>query len=208
MKALQFDHYGDIDVYQFKELPSPVPQPHEVLLDVRAAAINPIDGKIRKGQMGFLAGSRFPKGVGLDLAGVVVAVGKNVKRFKPNDEVFGTVSIKSPYGSVGTQTLASADELAHKPKTLSFAQAASLPVVANAALVGLRDVLHIPKRNPYPTQRMYGRYRHLRNPDRQDHGCQSHRCLRHPKHRTCPISRGRRHHRLQTTRSPPNIHTL
>ncbi|MCK6512686.1 NAD(P)-dependent alcohol dehydrogenase [Myxococcota bacterium] len=143
MKILQFDQYGDIDVYQFKELPTPTPQPNEVLLDVRAAAINPLDGKIRKGQMGFMVGNRFPKGVGGDVAGVVVAIGKNVKSLKVGDEVFGVVAMKSPYGSVATQTLAPAHQLALKPKQISFAQAASLPVVANAALVGLRDVLHL-----------------------------------------------------------------
>lgn len=115
------------------ELPRPASAPHQVLVKIHAAGINPLDTKIRAGQGGH-ANQPLPAILGLDMAGVVEAIGSAVTSFVPGDEVFGMV------GGVGKQqgTLAeyiAADEslLAHKPRSLTMGEAAALPLVTITA---------------------------------------------------------------------------
>ncbi len=121
------------------ELAKPSPAPHQVLVKIHAAGVNPLDTKIRAEQGGH-ANQPLPAVLGLDMAGSVEAVGSGVTSFVPGDEVFGMV------GGVGKQqgTLAeyiAADEslLAHKPSSLTMRQAAALPLVTITAWEGLVD---------------------------------------------------------------------
>jgi NADPH:quinone reductase-like Zn-dependent oxidoreductase len=139
MKAIVYEHYGPPDVLQFKEIATPAPADDEVLIHVRAASVNPLDWHFMRGEPWFIrlmTGLRKPKDerLGVDVAGVVEAVGKNVTQFKPGDEVFGGCR-----GAFAERVCAKEDELALKPSNLSFEQAAAVLVAAITALQGLRD---------------------------------------------------------------------
>jgi NADPH:quinone reductase-like Zn-dependent oxidoreductase len=138
MKAIVYTQYGPPDVLQFTEAAKPTPKDDEVLIKIHGASVNPID-QLFRGTPFFvriLTGLRKPKDtrIGSDVAGKVEAVGRNVTRFKPGDEVFGVCrGACAEYGCVIE------DKLALKPANLSFADAAAVPVAAITALQGLRD---------------------------------------------------------------------
>src|SRR2546426_2132997 len=91
MKALVFKRYGGLDRVAFADLPRPVPKPEEILVQVRAAGLNPVDNKIREGQMKPFLRLKLPATMGCDLAGIVVEVGHRVTPFKPGDAVFASI---------------------------------------------------------------------------------------------------------------------
>src|SRR6266481_5149969 len=91
MKALIFKRYGGPDQVTFADIPRPVPKPEEILVQVHAAGLNPVDNKIRKGEMKPLLHLQLPATLGSDLAGVVLDVGSDVTRFKPGDAVFASI---------------------------------------------------------------------------------------------------------------------
>jgi NADPH:quinone reductase-like Zn-dependent oxidoreductase len=140
MHAIVQDGYGSVDVLRFAEIDKPVIAANEVLVHVRAAGLDRGTWHFMTGQpylmriMGF--GLRRPKNPvpGLDVAGVVDAVGAEVTRFRPGDEVFGMAR-----GSFAEYAAARENKLAHKPVNLSFEQAATVPISGGTALQGLRD---------------------------------------------------------------------
>ena len=140
MKAIVHHCYGSADVLKFEEIAKPIAADDEVLVKVRAASINPLDWHYMSGTpyiMRMSAGLGAPENMrmGVDFAGIVEAVGRNVKRFKPGDEVFGGRT-----GALAEYVVVREDRtLALKPSNLSFEQAASIPVAAITALQGLRD---------------------------------------------------------------------
>src|SRR5271166_2352437 len=157
MKAIVFHHYGSPDVLHCEEIEKPVPRDNEVVIKVRAASLNPLDGGVMKGKpytFRLLSGLSKPKvtQAGVDVAGQVEAVGSNVTQFKPGDEVFG-VCIRYPQdsgvkvwisqGAFAEYVCAPESTLAIKPDNVSFEQAASVPVAAFTALQGLRDKGHV-----------------------------------------------------------------
>src|SRR6266850_5121247 len=138
MKAILNCEYG-VDNLQLRELEKPVPMDNEVLVRVRAASINPVDGHMIRGSwlMRPMSGMRKPKNTrfGTDFAGVVEAVGKDVTNFKPGDEVFGAKN-----GAVADYICVKADRaIVIKPGNITFEQAGSVGVAAVTALQGLRD---------------------------------------------------------------------
>ncbi|MFZ1085020.1 MAG: NAD(P)-dependent alcohol dehydrogenase [Terracidiphilus sp.] len=139
MKAIVYERYGPPEVLQFKELAKPAPADNEVLIKVRAASVNPLDWHFMRGEpwpIHLMLGLRKPKEIrlGVDVAGVVDAVGKDVTQFKPGDEVFGGCR-----GAFAEYVNAKEDTLALKPASLSFESAAAVPIAAITALQGLRD---------------------------------------------------------------------
>jgi NADPH:quinone reductase-like Zn-dependent oxidoreductase len=144
MKAA-YTRYGPPDVVEVKDLEQPVPKDGEVLIKVRAASVNPLDWKTMKGGpyiVRLLLGQRKPriKLLGVDVAGKVEAVGKNVSKFKPGDDVFGTCrGAFAEYACVSEARSILKSVLVAKPANVSFEQAASVPVAALTALQGLRD---------------------------------------------------------------------
>src|SRR5205814_456987 len=152
MKAAVYDRYGPPDVVQIADVDKPVPADNEVLIKVRAASLNPVDGHLMRGPLPLrlMTGLGKPRSgrLGVDVAGQVEAVGRNVTQFKPGDEVF-CVCIRDPQGSgvrVWIPQGAFADYacvpesvLVMKPDNVTFEQAASAPVAAFTALQGLRD---------------------------------------------------------------------
>ena len=89
MKAVRFDAYGDVNVLQVVDVPTPAPGPGEVLVQVKAAGINPGEAKIREGLLHARWPATFPSGQGSDLAGIVADAGLGVTRFAGGDEVIG-----------------------------------------------------------------------------------------------------------------------
>ncbi len=143
MRAIIHKEYGTADVMRLAEIDRPVIAAGELLVQVRAAGLDRGTWHVMTGQpyAGRLAfGLRAPKAavLGGDLAGVVVAVGSDVTRFHPGDEVFGVGK-----GSFAEYTAAREDKLAPKPSNLTFEQAAAVPVSALTALQGLCDVGHL-----------------------------------------------------------------
>jgi NADPH:quinone reductase-like Zn-dependent oxidoreductase len=138
MKAIVYHTYGSPDVLKCEDTPRPTPTADEVLIRVRAAAINPVDRLFRGTPylIRFLTGLRKPKETrfGRDVAGQVEAVGRNVTRFKPGDAVFGSCR-----GACAEYACAAESALALKPQNVTFEQAAAVPVAGYTALQGLRD---------------------------------------------------------------------
>jgi len=143
MKAILSCEYG-VENLQLREVEKPTPADNEVLVRVRAASVNPVDGHLMRGNilMRLLGGGlRKPKNTrfGTDFAGVVKAVGKNVTDFKAGDEVFGAKN-----GAVADYICVKADRaIVIKPGNITFEQAGSVGVAAVTALQGLRDSGHI-----------------------------------------------------------------
>ncbi len=141
MKAVVYTNYGSPDVLEIRDIKKPAPNDDQVLVKVRAASLNPLDWHFMEGTPYIMralgAGLRKPKDprLGVDLAGEVEAVGKNVTQFKPGDEVFGT-----GHGAAFAEYVcAGKTKLALKPANLTFEQAAAVPVAGLTALQGLRD---------------------------------------------------------------------
>ena len=135
IKAIQVHDYGHADQLKLEQIPQPEPQEGEVLVRVYAAGVNPVDWKLRSGLMKNFWLSTFPYVPGADLAGVVEKVGTGVTAFQPGQAVFG----RSSNGSYTEYSIAPANALALKPKTLSFDEAATIPVGATTAWQGLFD---------------------------------------------------------------------
>ena len=132
MKRVQYHRYGGPDVLSLDEAPTPAPGRGQVLVRVRAAAANAMDWKIRRGEMRPMTGRTFPRGVGHDFAGVIDRVGEGVTRFHVGDEVLGAARLQHA-GAFAEFVLAEERSVAHKPEALTFAQAATLPVVGLTA---------------------------------------------------------------------------
>src|SRR5215813_3201982 len=139
MKAIVYDNYGPPEVLRLQEIAKPVPNDNQVLVRVRAASVNPLDWHYMEGTpyivrlIGFGLFKPSEKQLGVDFAGTVEAVGRNVTQFKPGDDVFGART-----GAFGEYVCASPDRMARKPTNLTFEQAAAVPVAAITALQGLR----------------------------------------------------------------------
>src|SRR3954453_328740 len=129
MKAFVVDRYGKDVKLRAAEGPEPVVGDHDVLVDVRAAGVNPLDSKIKAGEFKLIFPHKPPFAVGHDLAGVVLAVGSAVQRFVPGDEVYGRVR-DDRIGTFAERIAVAEDDLAWKPAAVSMAEAASLPLVA------------------------------------------------------------------------------
>jgi NADPH:quinone reductase-like Zn-dependent oxidoreductase len=132
MKALVLKRYGGAKNVEFAELPRPTIQPDEILVQVHAAGLNPIDNKIPTGSFKPIIKLRLPATMGSDLAGIVVETGSRVTRFKVGDAVFASTfglgaGVLAEYAAVPERVAA------HKPDRLDFVQAASIPMVGLTA---------------------------------------------------------------------------
>ena len=122
-----------------RELPDPRPQADEVLVRVRAAGVNPVDWKICQGQLRFILHPKFPFVPGGDIAGEVVSTGPEATEFKSGDPVVGFVELKRG-GAYSELAVAKKTAVALKSPSLSFIEAASLPIAGCTALQALRDL--------------------------------------------------------------------
>ncbi len=144
MKAIVYEKYGPPDVLEFREVEKPIPKDNEVLVEVHAASVNDWDWGLLRGKplMNRLAVSGLLKPkikiLGGDIAGRVEAVGRNVSRFKPGDEVFGDLS-GCGFGGFAEYVCARENALVLKPASMTFEEAAAVPQGAVLALQGLRN---------------------------------------------------------------------
>jgi len=145
LKAVVVTQYGPpTDVLQLREVATPAPAEDEVLIRLYASSVNPLDGFTIRGPLFFfpkLGRLLKPKHkiAGADFAGRVESVGRDIKRFRLGDEVFGASFEGKGLGGFAEYACAREDSLALKPSNLSFEQAAAVPVAAVTALQGLRD---------------------------------------------------------------------
>ncbi|MEH1937735.1 MAG: NAD(P)-dependent alcohol dehydrogenase [Nostoc sp.] len=137
MKAVVIRRYGAVEVLQYEDVEQPKIEPTQLLVKVRASSVNPIDWKIRQGMLSLITGSKFPKILGFDVAGEVVAVGSGVTRFKPGDAVYGSTNF--PGGGYAELAAVPENLVAFKPTNLSYEEAAAVPLAALTALQALRD---------------------------------------------------------------------
>ena len=148
MKAIVYQDFGSPDILKLQEIDRPLPGDDDVLIKVRAASVNPLDWKLMKGGpfvFRLLLGLRKTevKRPGVDVAGEVEAVGKNVAQFKPGDQVFGTCVGAFAEYATSKSARGMKSSLVIKPDNLTFEQAAAAPVAALTALQGLRDKARI-----------------------------------------------------------------
>ncbi|WP_454677185.1 NADP-dependent oxidoreductase [Achromobacter marplatensis] len=138
MKRIQYHRYGGPSTMQLEEFELGEPRTGQVVVRTKAASANPIDWKIRNGMVKLMSGLRFPRGMGSDFSGVVEAVGPAVTRIKVGDEVVGTTTMKAS-GAFADRLVADEKLVVLKPAALTFAQAATLPIVGTTAWCGLVD---------------------------------------------------------------------
>lgn len=143
MRAMVIDRYGKVPM-RLAEMPTPEIGEYEVLAEIHAASINPIDFKIRDGKVKLLVKYKMPLILGNDFSGVVAKVGAKVTRFKVGDEIYARPR-KSKIGTFAEYIAIHEDDIALKPKNLSFEEAAAIPLVGLTTYQALHDVLKIQK---------------------------------------------------------------
>jgi NADPH:quinone reductase-like Zn-dependent oxidoreductase len=137
MKAIVIHEYGGPEVLKYEDVPRPEPKEDQTLVRVIAAGVNPVDGMIRSGM--FANEKRaFPIILGGDIAGVVEKVGSKIAKFKPGDPVFAYVSLDNS-GGYAQYALVTEREAAPKPRSLTYVEAAAVPIVAMTAWQALID---------------------------------------------------------------------
>ncbi len=137
MKAQVIRSFGGPSVFQVEDIPIPEIKPGHILIHVKATSVNPIDAKTRSGLFPDVA-AEFPLVLQGDVAGIVIEAGEGVTEFKPGDEVYGCAgSFKGIPGALSEYMLADVRFIDHKPKNLSMAEAAAIPLVALTAYEAL-----------------------------------------------------------------------
>lgn len=142
MKALTFKRYGKSPDIGFSNIDRPTLQPDELLVQVHAAGLNPIDNVVPVGTFKPVLHFKLPAVLGSDLAGVVVDVGSRVTRFKPGDEVFASL-FDLGRGSLAEFAAVPERAAALKPPNLDFVQAASLPMVALTSWQAMKERINL-----------------------------------------------------------------
>lgn len=138
MKSIKFDSYGGQEKMYWADTALPTPNAKQLIIKVKAVSINPVDWKIRKGEMKLFIDNKFPKGLGVDFSGIVETVGNEVNKFKKDDEVFGWLPYKIT-GSIAEYCIADENFTAFKPANMNFAEASTLPMACFATMTALVD---------------------------------------------------------------------
>src|SRR3989475_6588958 len=136
MKAVVIHEYGGLEVLKYEDVPRPEPKDDQLLIRVIAAGVNPVDGMIRSGLFAKDGSRPFPMILGGDIAGLVEKVGSKITNFKAGDPVFAYVSLDGGYAQYALTT---ERETASKPKSLTYVEAAAVPIVGLTAWQALVD---------------------------------------------------------------------
>jgi len=144
MKAFIADRYGGEGGTRLGEMPNPEPRDDDVLIQVHAAGVNPLDSKIRDGEFKLILPYRLPLILGNEVAGIVVQVGSRVRLFKPGDEVYARPR-KDRIGTFAEFIAVNEDDVAIKPKDLTMEEAASIPLVGLTAWQALIERANLRK---------------------------------------------------------------
>jgi len=149
MKSAQFKRYGGNDAIEInRTTPTPTLTASSVLVEIKAAGINPIDWKIREGYMQQMITLQFPSTLGMDFSGVIKQIGEKVvsSDFKQGDEVYGQAGVTNKgSGAFAELALANVDHIAHKPKRLNHLEAAAIPLVGVSAWQALIENMGLSK---------------------------------------------------------------
>ena len=139
MNAFYLSSYGGPEAAKYGYLPDPVAGNNQLLIQVKAVSLNPIDFKIKNGDLKMIVGSKFPKVMGSDFAGIIKETGREIKVFKAGDRVYGSVPVifRKP-GALSELININPRYARLIPETMSFEEAASLPIASLTALNGLR----------------------------------------------------------------------
>ncbi len=138
MRKIIYNQYGSNEELNIANIEEPSPLADEILIEVKAASINPVDWKIRSGELKMMSGARFPKGIGCDFAGIVKKNGEGNTKFKVGDHVFGWL----PYKEAGTFSefvVAKENLTVKKPENISFEEASCLAMIGGTALIALKE---------------------------------------------------------------------
>lgn len=136
MKAVAFSEYGNTDVLKTVDLQTPSPKNDELLIKVHSSSLNPLDLKIRKGDLKLVFPSKFPRILGFYFSGEIVDLGKNITDFKIGDKVFGMLDINAN-GANAEYVIAKRHNIVHKPTILNHVEASSIPLTGLTALKAL-----------------------------------------------------------------------
>lgn len=137
MKAVIINRYGSTDVLHYTDVKEPRLNSKDILVEIYSTSVNPVDWKIRKGELKIFTGFKFPKRLGADFSGIVKAAGAKVKEFQPGDEVFGFVDpLKG--GAYAEHISVSCSSVVKKPNNLAINKAGVVPLAGLTALQGLR----------------------------------------------------------------------
>ncbi len=142
MKRIQYERYGGPETMRLENFELAAPGAGQVAVKVKFASIQPIDWKLRRGDLKILTGRSFPRGMGSDFSGTVLAVGPGVSRLKRGDAVFGVARLKES-GAFAEAVVTNETFVARKPPELSFEQAACLTTAGVMAWMGLIDKAHL-----------------------------------------------------------------
>ena len=146
MKAAQFDKYGGPEVIEIKETAKPAPGKGQVLVEVFASSVNPIDWKVREGYLKDFSPLNFPVTIGGNFSGVVSEVGEGVTKFKTGDEVYGqALVLNGGSGSMAEFLVSNVDNTSAKPNNINHTEAASLPLVGVSALQAVVQHINLQK---------------------------------------------------------------
>ncbi|MEC5240196.1 NADP-dependent oxidoreductase [Bacillus mycoides] len=143
MRAMVIDKYGKVPM-RMTEMPTPEINEYEVLTEIHAASINPIDFKIRDGKVKLLLKYKMPLILGNDFSGVIVKAGTKVTQFKVGDEIYARPR-KDKIGTFAEYIAIHEDDIALKPKNLTFEEAASIPLVGLTSYQALHDIMQLQK---------------------------------------------------------------
>jgi 2-desacetyl-2-hydroxyethyl bacteriochlorophyllide A dehydrogenase len=142
MKAAVIYEYGGPEVFRYEEVPQPAIREDEVMIEVHAASVNPVDWKQRKGNHRFFLKARFPIVPGYDVSGRIVKCGRNIKKFRVGDQVF--CRLTNRFGGAFAEFAAARESvLALKPDNMDHMHAAAVPMAGQTALQALRDIANI-----------------------------------------------------------------
>ncbi|MED0992120.1 NADP-dependent oxidoreductase [Bacillus nitratireducens] len=143
MKAMVINKYGKVPMHM-TEVPTPEINEYEVLAEIHAASINPIDFKIRDGKVKLLLKYKMPLILGNDFSGVIVKIGTKVTQFKVGDEIYARPR-KNKIGTFAEYIAIHEDDISLKPKNLTFEEAASIPLVGLTSYQALHDIMQLQK---------------------------------------------------------------
>jgi NADPH:quinone reductase-like Zn-dependent oxidoreductase len=144
MKAIVVHSFGGPEVLRYEDAPRPEPKEDEILIRVMSAGVNPVDASICAGRMSRFLGDRLPLIPGMDVAGVVEKTGAKITKFKKGDSIYAYLSFKEQ-GGYAEFAIAREDEMALKPKAITFDEAAAVPLAATTAWQALIDTAKVEK---------------------------------------------------------------
>jgi len=145
MKKVIYKQFGNANVLEIIETEIPKIMNNEILIQVKAVSINPLDWKLFSGSQKMLSGKKFPKMVGIDFSGIVMKTGNNDTDFKIGDEVFGAVKDPMKEGALADYITINPEQITLKPKNISFAQATAMTSVGAPAIKAFEEQIKLKK---------------------------------------------------------------